>query len=80
MEKELCMSKMWHKIEEKRKLRFRLRKNKGEIDFLLIKKKHRRFLQNVKAIPIQQALVGKDIDKKKIKKVVGKTCIEIRKM
>ena len=52
------------------------------VDFALIKKEHRRFIQNVKAIPgeFQHALVIADIDKKKIRKVVRKTCGERRKI
>ena len=47
-------------------------KNETKIDFMLIKKEHRRFIRHVKAIPleIQHALVIADIDKKKIRKVV----------
>ena len=39
-------------------------------------------MQNVKAIPgeFQHALVITDIDKKKIRKVVKKTCAETRKI
>ena len=49
---------------------------------MLIKKEHRRFIQNVKAIPgeFQHALVIADIDKRKIRKVVRKTCAERRKI
>ena len=50
--------------------------NETEIDFALIKKEHRQFVQNVKGIPgeFQHALVVADIDKKKIRKVVKQTC------
>ena len=50
-------------------------------DFVLIKKEHRRFIQNEKAIhgELQHALVATDIDKKKIRKVEKKTCAERRK-
>ena len=49
---------------------------------MLIKKEHRRFIQNVKAFPgvIQHTLVIADIDKKKIRIVVRNTCAEKRKI
>ena len=49
---------------------------------MLIKKEHRRFIQNEKAIPgeFQHALVMADIDKRKIRNVVRKTCAERRKI
>ena len=57
---------------------FRMGENETGIDFVLIKKEHRWFIQNVKAIPgeFQHALVMADIDKRKIRKVVRKTCAE----
>ena len=51
------------------------------MDFVF-KKKHRQFIRNVKAIPghFQHALVVADIDMKKIRNVVRKTCTEGRKI
>ena len=51
---------------------FILGENETEINFMLIKEEHRRFMQNVKAISgeFQHALVIADINKKKIKNVV----------
>ena len=48
--------------------------------FVLIKNEHRQFIQNGKAIPgeFQHAFVITDIDKRKIRKVVRKTCAERR--
>ena len=45
-------------------------------------KEHCQFIRNVKAIPeeIQHVLVIADIDKKKTRKVVRKTCAERRKI
>ena len=45
---------------------FRMGENKTEIDFVLTKKEHRWFIQNVKAIPgeIQHVLVIADRDKR----------------
>ena len=50
-EKELCVSNTWFKREKKRKVTIRMVENEIEIDIMLIKKEHRRFMQNVKAIP-----------------------------
>ena len=65
-EKELCVSNTWFKREEKMKVTFRMGENETEIDFVLIKKEHQRFVQNVKAIPgeFQHSLVIADIDMK----------------
>ena len=78
LEKELCASNTWFKSEEKRKVIFRMGENETEIDFVLMKKEHQRFIQNMKAIPgeFQHALVVAAIDKRKIRKVVRKTRAE----
>ena len=57
----------------------RIVENETDIDFVLIKKEHRRLIQNVYAIPgaFQHDLVIADID---IRKVVRKTCAERRKI
>ena len=56
--------------------------NETKIYFVLIKKEHPRFVQNVKVIPwtFQQALVVADIDEKKIRNVVGKACTDEKKI
>ena len=73
------MSNTWFRREEKRKVTFRMGENQTKIDFVLIKKEYQRFIRNVKSIPeeFQHAL---DIDKRKIRKVVRKTCAERRKI
>ena len=82
MENELSTSNTWFKREEKRKVTFRTGENETELDFLLIKNEHQRFIQNVKAIPgeFQHALVVVVIYKRKIRNVVRKTCAERRKI
>ena len=82
LEKELCVSNTWSKREEKRRVTFRMSENEPEIDFVVIRKEHRRFIRNVNSIPGQfyHALVIADIDKKKIMKVVRKKCAERRKI
>ena len=66
----------------KRKVTFVMGENETEVDFVLTKTEHRRFIQNVKAIPgeLHHALMIADIDKSKIRKVARKTCAERRKI
>ena len=74
------MSNTCSKREEKRKVTFRMGENEKKIDFVFLTKEHRRFIQNMKAIhgEFQHALVIADIDKRKIRKVVRRTCAERR--
>ena len=53
-----------------------------KIDFALAKKEHGRFIRNVKAIhtEFRHAFGTVDIVKRKIRKVVRKTCTERRKI
>ena len=69
------MSTAWLKREGMRQVIFRLGENETEVDFVLIKKEHRLFLLNVKAIigELKHALMVADIDKKKVRVVVRKT-------
>ena len=82
LEKELCVSNTWYKWEEKRKVTFGIGVKETKIDSVLIKKEHRWFIQDVKAIPVefQHAFVMADIFKRKTWKVVRKTCDERRKI
>ena len=59
---------------------YRIGENETEIEFVLIKKEHQRFVRNVGAISgeFQHALVIADRDTKKMSKVVKKTCAERR--
>ena len=45
------MSNTWFKRDEKRKVILRMCENKTEIDIVLMKKEHRCFIRNMKAIP-----------------------------
>ena len=60
---------------------FRMGENETEIDFVLVKK-HHQFIWIVKAIPgeFHHALLVADIDTKKIRNIVKKTCAVRRKM
>ena len=67
---ELCVSNTWFKREsEEGDIQ---NEHETEIDFVLIKKEHRRSMQNVNVIheEFQHALVVADIDKKKIRNIV----------
>ena len=44
LEKELCVSNTWYKRDEKKKVSFIMGKNETEIEFVLIKKEHWRFI------------------------------------
>ena len=76
------MSNTWLKRDEKRMVTLRMGEIETKIDFVLIKKEHHRFIRNVKVIPgvFQHALVIAYIDKRKIRKVVRKTCADRRKI
>ena len=71
-----------HGLREEKKVTCRIGENETKIDFVLIKKEHIQFIQNVKAISgeFQLAIVIADIEKMKIRKVVRKTCAERRKI
>ena len=60
----------------------RISENYTEIDFVLIEKEHRKFMQIVKALPVvfQHAVVVADIDKKKLRNVKRRTCTKRRKI
>ena len=61
---------------------FRMGENETKIDFVLIKKQHRQSIQNMKAKrgELKHVLFVADIDYKKIRNVVRKTCAERRKI
>ena len=61
---------------------FRMGENETKIDFVLIKKQHRQSIQNMKANhgELKHVLFVADIDYKKIRNVVRKTCAERRKI
>ena len=76
------MSNIWFRREGKRKVIFRMDENETEIDFVLIKKEHQRFMQNVNAIPGEflYALVIVDMDRKKMRQVEKEACPERMKI
>ena len=61
---------------------FRMGENETEIDFVMIKKEQQWFIQNVQVIPgeFQHALLNADIDRRRIRNVVRKTCVGRRKI
>ena len=70
----MCVSNTSFKKEERRKVTFH--SNETCIDFVFVKKQHPRFMQDVKAIPgwFLHSLMVANIDKKKVRNVVRKTC------
>ena len=65
------MSNVWFKSEEKRKVTYRMRENKTEIYFVLMKKNTGGFAKcEGNPWQLQHVLVVTDIDKKKVSKVV----------
>ena len=82
MEKELCVTITCFKIEKNRKVTFIVCGNGKKIDFVLIKYEQRQFIQKARVIsgkPLH-AFVVADVDKRKIRNVVRKTCTESRKI
>ena len=80
LRKVLCVSDTWFRREGSRgreregsrKVIFRMGENETKTDFVMIKKEHQRFLQNVKEIPgvFQHALLVADVGKREIRNVV----------
>ena len=73
------MSNTWFKREENTKVIIRMGENETEIDFVLVKKEHRRFIQNVNEITVELLVVA-DIDRKIIRNVLKKTCADRKKV
>ena len=71
-EKELCVANTWFRKGEKRKVTYSAGGNESEIDFVLVGKRNRKYLRDVKVIPGEHRLVVVDLVKKKVKKVVRK--------
>ena len=53
--KELCTANTWFKKGEKRKVTYSTGRNGTEIDFVLVGKKNRKYLRDVKVIPGRRA-------------------------
>uniref|UniRef100_A0A0L8G5Q4 Endonuclease/exonuclease/phosphatase domain-containing protein n=1 Tax=Octopus bimaculoides TaxID=37653 RepID=A0A0L8G5Q4_OCTBM len=81
-EKELCVANSWFSKTEKRKVTFSVGGNESEIDFMLVGRKNRKYLRDVKTISreLQHRLVVADLDKRKVKKCMRKGMVERRKM
>ena len=81
-EKELCVANTWFRKKENRKVTFSTGGNETEIDFVLVSKRNRRYLKDVKVIPweLQHRLVVADLDKMKLKKIVKKEQIMRRRV
>jgi len=59
----------WYRKQEKKKVTFKAGGNETEIDFVLVGKKERKFLRNMKAISweLLHRLIIADMDKRKFK-------------
>uniref|UniRef100_A0A0L8G396 Uncharacterized protein n=1 Tax=Octopus bimaculoides TaxID=37653 RepID=A0A0L8G396_OCTBM len=70
-EKELCVVNMWFRKTEERKVTFSARENETEIDFMLVGRKNRKYLRDVKTIPgeLQHRLVLLTWIRRKLKNV-----------
>ena len=77
-ERELCVANTCFKKTDKRKITFKSGNNEYEIDFILVSKKNRNILKDVKVIPweLQHRLLVADVDKRKLNKIVKKKLIE----
>ena len=71
-EKKLCMANTWFEKMEQRKITYSMGRNETEIDFVLVGKNNRKYVNDLKTIPweLQHWLVVTNINKRKLKKVV----------
>ena len=81
-ERELCVASTWFKKTDKRKITYSAEGCGTEIDFVLVEKKYRKYVRDVKVIPweLQHRLVVVYLNKKVLKKVVRKERIIRRKI
>ena len=70
--KKLCQANTWFQKKQNRKVTFKAGEFATEIDFVLIGKKRRKYLKDIKTIPweLQHRLDVSDVEKKKLKEVV----------
>ena len=70
VQKELCVANTWYKKKNERNVTYSSGRNDTEIDFVLVGKKRRKYLRDVKVIPgeLQHRLVVVDVEKSKLKK------------
>ena len=75
VQKELCVANTWYKKRDERKVTYSSGGNDTEIDFVLVGKKKRKYLRDVKVIPgeLQHRLVVVDVEERKLKKSVKKS-------
>ena len=81
-EKELCVTNTWFKKTDKRKITYSAGRCETDIDFVLVRKKYRKYIRDVKVMQweLQHRLMVVDLDKKVLKKVVRKQRIIRRKI
>jgi len=78
----MLISDTWYRKHEKKKVTFKAGRNETEIDFVLVGKKERKFLRDVKAISweLQHRLIIANVDKRKLKKMVKKNGVLRRRV
>ena len=66
-EKELCVANAWLHKAEKKKITYNAGRCETEIDFVLVRKKSRKYVRDVKVIPweLQHRLVVIDLKDKR---------------
>ena len=74
MKKELCVANTWFYEADQRKITYNADGCETETDFVLLGKKYRKYVKNVKVIPwkLQHRLVVVDMDKKVLKRILTK--------
>ena len=79
VQKDLCVANTWYKKRDERKVTYSSGGNDTEIDFILMGKKKRKYLRDVKVIPeeLQYRLLVFDVEKRKLKKS-GKNSKRVR--
>ena len=73
-ERELCVANTWFEKTDNKKITFKSGNNESEIHFILVRKKNRKFLKDVKVISweLLHRLLVADVDQRKLNKVVTK--------
>ena len=81
-EKELCVANTWFRKKEQSKVTYRSGGDETEIDFIVIGKKDKKYIRDVKVVSgeLQHGLVVADIEKRKLKKVIKKQRITHRRV
>ena len=71
-EKELCVANTWFKKRDQRKVTFRSGGNETKFDYIIVGKRNRKYLKDIKVIPwyLQHRLVITDLVKRTLKRII----------